>query len=223
MEYQDFTIDIRSKGRGRFEATVVESLLGESPQVIFRRPFERKALLRLLEGVDKRVRDDLRGDTEGRRKRPLAELSARQIGQQLYSALFEGKVANLFERCRAALPPDGRSGLRLRFKFLLNDMEAEYLGALPWEWLWAPRTGAFVATERSTPIVRDFAIPSRRPLEMSLPLRILVVDAAPETMHKLNLRLEFERMKEALGPLATAGKVELREVGKPTPEALRVE
>lgn len=223
MEYQDFTIDIHSAGRGCFEAKVIDSLVGGGARVIFRRPFEKRALRSLLQRADKRVRDDLRGITDQEGRKPLTALSAREIGQQLFSTLLHGELLALFDRCRDALPRNGRSGMRIRLRFLLSDTEAEYLGALPWEWLWDSRGGTFVATARSTPVVRDFALPAREPLEVKSPLRILVVDGAPATMKQLNLQLEIDRMREALRRLSNKRLVKILHRKKVTPETLRDE
>jgi CHAT domain/SMODS-associated and fused to various effectors sensor domain len=223
MEYQDFTIDIRSAGRGRFEAKVVDAAIEESPRISFGRPLDKRVLRRFLQEMDQRVLDVSKKRVDGKPPRRRPKLSSRKVGQQLYSTLLRGEMESLFDRCRAALPRDGKTGLRLRLRFLLNDTEAEYLGALPWEWIWDPRSTSFMATERSTPLVRDFAVPSRGPLELPRPLRILVVDAAPGTMNELNLKLEYDRMGTALRVLTNRGEVELLKLGDPSPEALRDE
>lgn len=49
MEYQDFTIDVRSLGKGQFEATVVEAPIRQSPRVVFSDPIPRETLDGLLE------------------------------------------------------------------------------------------------------------------------------------------------------------------------------
>lgn len=215
MEYQDFTIDIRSTGSGSFEATVVAAPFRDSPRVFFPAPFESEVLRSLHAAFD-------RPGTEISRQGLPPEVSPRKLGEQLYSALFHGKLANLFLRCRTSVLGDGRSGLRLRLKFQINDPEAEYLAALPWEWLWDPESQEFLAADLGTPIIRDLATAQLRgSLHVVPPLRILVVDAAPSTLRHLNLKLEIERMAEALGPLSKAGLVELVPLEGATPEELR--
>lgn len=215
MDYQDFTIHLRPAKDGHFEAMVVDSPFRDNPSEPFSRPIEQDALEALHRAFD----------------RPGAELlqpsappgvSPRQTGQLLYSTLFGGGVGELFQRCRNALPPDDRTGLRLRLKFLWNEEHSDYLAALPWEWLWDAQSPEFLATDLGTPVVRDIA--SSQPqttLEVELPLRILVVDAAPQTMKQLNLKLEFERMTEALNPLIRTGQIELLQLKRATPEDLR--
>ena len=211
MVYEDFTIDIRSAAQGGFEARVVAAPLQESPGVFFSPPLDETTLRAVLEAGGKPA-----GSPEA------SKVSSCEIGLLLFTTLMQGEVGDLFERCRARLPGDGSAGLRLRLHFLLSDPAAGYLAALPWEWLWNPRTRSFLATERSTPVVRTLAVPfPGAPLGLRLPLRVLVVDAAPGTMHALDLTLEIERLREALAPLLEAGKVELLHLASPTPEALR--
>jgi hypothetical protein len=219
MDYQDFTIDIRSAGNDQFEATVVDAPIRENPRLVFRRPFPQESLAGLLQTIDQRVRDELEDDEV---PKPLVEMSPREVGEQLYTTLIQGAVADLFESCRISLPRDGRTGLRLRLKFHLDDPEVSYLTEVPWEWLWDPRTAAFLATGRKTPIVRDYSTRHfQTALAVEAPLRILVADANPCDLPRLNLRRELERMAEALGPLQKEGWVKLFHLKETTPEALR--
>jgi len=215
MEYQDFTIDIRSAEGGRFEARASAALFRDTPRVFFPAPIEREALRSLHAAFD-------RTGTEIARQGLPPEMSPRKLGEGLYSALFQGEMADLLLRCRTAVLGDDGSGLRLRLRFQLDDPEADYLAALPWEWLWDPRSAEFLSADLGTPVVRDLAAAEPRgTLEVEPPLRILVVDAAPGTLHQLELKLEIERMAEALGVLVKAGQVELRQLERATPEGLR--
>ena len=210
MDYQDFTIDVQSAGDGRFEARVIEApYFRDRPRVFFSRPIEEADLRKLIGAFN---------------QPPPPEVPARRLGKQLYSAIFSGDLADLFVRCRAALPSGGSAGLRLRIKLQLDDprAETEYLAALPWEWLFDPRSDTFLATELRNPVVRDVATAQpRTALDVAPPLRILIVGAAPQDIEKLNLEQEIERMREALGPLLAAGQVELRQLGRATLEELR--
>ena len=193
MEYQDFTIEICSNAQGRFEAKVAEAGT-KVPSVM---TFDRSIDQQWIEDCDKRG------------SQPFEE-----AGQKLYSALFGNGVQELFRERQAAL--DGTaSGLRIRLKFRLDDMEAEYLAALPWEWLWDPEKNEFLATNPRTPVIRDFSkdpAPSSDVLNFTVtdrPLRILIVDAVPITQGVLKLEREVHRIFRALAPLEEAGVVEL--------------
>ncbi|MFL6261111.1 MAG: SAVED domain-containing protein [Thermoanaerobaculia bacterium] len=214
MDYQDFTVDIRSANSGGFEATVVTAPIRRAPRVFFPEPIERETLSTLFGFFDG-------SDAQAQRETP-AKLSPRRLGQTLYSAVLKDQVGDLFRECRTAMPRDGRLGLRLRLRFLIDDPEAEYLAALPWEWLWDPQSAGPLAARLRTPIVRDLA--AAQPLgalDVGSHLRILVVDAAPGTMEELSLKLEIERMTEALAVLVDAGWVELVRLVDTTPESLR--
>lgn len=214
MEYQDFTIDIRSAEGGQFEARAATASFRDTPRVLFPPPIEKEALPGLHAAFDRP------GEEIAKQGLP-PEVSSRKLGEQLYSALFQGEMAGLLLRCRTLLD-EGDSGLRLRLRFQLNDPEAGYLAALPWEWLWDPQSTEFLSTDLGTPIVRDLAAAQpRRALQIDPPLRILVVDAAPVTLKQLELKLEIERMAEVLDVLVKAGQVDLRRLEMATPEGLR--
>ncbi|HEX4960993.1 MAG TPA: SAVED domain-containing protein [Thermoanaerobaculia bacterium] len=218
MKYQDFTIDLRSAGSDRFEATVVAAPIRDTPRIFFSEPIEKKELETLLAAFD-------RPGSEIKKDRSL-EMTSRRLGGQLYSALFQGELGDLFLQCRAAVPLDGRSGLRLRLKFRLGDTEAAYLAALPWEWMWDSKKGEFLATDLGTPVIRDLAIADHvahrhGSLKVTPPLRILVVDAAPNGLHPLDLQREVERITAKLASLIEAGRVEILQISKVTVEELR--
>jgi hypothetical protein len=215
MEYQDFTVDIRSIGNGHFEARAATEAFRDMPQVFFADPIARAVLPKLHAAFD-------RTGAEIEEEGLPAEISPRELGGRLHSALFQGEIGDLFLRTRAAVLGDGRSGLRLRLRFQINDPEAEYLAALPWEWMWDSRAQEFLASDLATPLIRDLtAAQPRGQLRVKPPLRILVVDAAPCTMDQLDLKLETERMTEALKSLTDRGIVELVPLKTATPEGLR--
>jgi hypothetical protein len=213
MDYQNFTIDVRSAGRGRFEARVVDSPYRISPRVPFQRPIPKRMLKALQAVLDKQA-------SPGSKAKVKLVAEPWTFGCAVYNAIFRNGLAELFTECRATLSGTPHSGLRIRLRFDLSDLEIEYLEALPWELL-CTSADRFLATDPSTPVVRDLL--TGQPygsLAVEPPLRILVVDAAPRTMHELNLKLEIERMREALQPLVDQRLVMLERLLEPTPEAL---
>jgi hypothetical protein len=211
MDYQDFTIDLRSAEGGGFEAAVVDAPMRDNPRVRFGEPLARDELATVLAAFDL--------DAAALASSPVCP---HEIGKQLSAALFSDGLAQLFQRCSDAVSRDGRIGLRLRLRFRTDDPEADYLAALPWEWLLDPRSGELLATDIGTPVVREIAVDRPRPfLEVEPPLRILVVDAAPRTLNQLNLKLEMARMTEALKGLIDAGQVELLRLVTNTSDHLR--
>lgn len=212
MHYQDFTIDLRSAEGGGLEAAVAKAPLDDFPCVPFAEPLTQDELDLVFAAFD------LPG--EALASSPL-QVSPRAMGGKISAALFAG-LGDFFRRCRDAVCRGGHDGLRLRLRFRADDPRAGYLAALPWEWLVDPDSGAFLATDLGTPVVREIAAArDRASLEVEEPLRILVVDAAPGTMKRLKLKLEIARMTEALGKLIDARQVELLRLESATPETMR--
>jgi hypothetical protein len=215
MEYEDFTIDLRSLEGGELEASVVESPLRDNPRVRFREPVER-AVLDLLVGCFEASEAIIKERIHN------LPISPREMGERVFTGLFKNGVGEHFRRCRDAAFHSRKEGLRLRLRFRTDDEMADYLAAVPWERMWEPKTSEHLATQRLTPVVREIAAP-RRPggLEVEPPLRILVVDAAPKTMARLNLKLEIDRMAEALETLVEGGQVELLRLENVTKDEMR--
>ena len=199
MDCQDFTIDVRSIGRGRFQATVVEAPLRISPHVRFPSPIPRRTLARLRKAADEL-------------KSIKTIVPPCELGRSLYDKVFQGEVGDLFSRCR-------NSDLRIRLRFGLNDEEAHYLAALPWELLCDP-AGEFLSTRLN--LVRDIQSPHPHDaLEVEPPLRILVVSEEPKGLPDLRVEEELGRLKKALQKLRKDGLVELIPLRNPTPDRLR--
>jgi hypothetical protein len=94
----------------------------------------------------------------------------REVGRQLYQALFPAPILAHFERSRAAAP-DRRLRLRLR-------IESDELAFLPWEFLFDGET--LLGLRMDTPLVRYPEVPQPiQSLQVEGPLRILVVIASP--------------------------------------------
>lgn len=215
MEYQDLTLDLRSVDGGEnLEATVADAPLRDNCRIVFQPPFEASELERLLAYYDRL------GDPN--RKEEEFSVSPREMGARIFSRLFQEEMGAFLTRCRDTVLGGSRKGLRLRLRFRPDDPRADYLSTVPWEWICHPETQEFMAIDKSTPIVREIAAPRpQKALLVKTPLRILVVDAAPATMRRLNLRFEIDRMEEALDSLLDARQVELLRLPKVTKDAMR--
>lgn len=215
MEYQDFTIDIESVEGGGFEAKVAEAPIRDNPRLTFPEPIARADIEPLQKAFD-------RPGSELKLPGPPPGVDPTKLGGAVQAALLAGDLGELFRRCRDLLPSGGEKGLRVRLRFRTDDPQAAYLAAIPWEWLWDAAVGKYLAIDRATPLVREIASREiRSELGIELPLRILVVDAAPAAAHELQLKLEIERMTEALASQIAAGEVELLRPAAPTKEAMR--
>lgn len=202
MQYRDFIIRI-GEARGEAYEVRAESNAGEGSGR-FEVPFSEAELARL------RYPPPQRSST-----RPDAPLSAQEIGEQLFRALFRGDVGSLFDRTLGEIETCPHVGLRIKLKFDLR--RTERLAALPWELLREER-GDFLALDRQTPIVRYLEVKQRRVSQLALSdrLRILaVVSPAGDAA------LDLEREEHYLRGAFTDSNVELTVVHAPSLEELR--
>jgi tetratricopeptide (TPR) repeat protein len=126
------------------------------------------------------------------------------FGSQLFDALLTGDVRTVYERSRQATDGNGE-GLRVKLR-----VNAPELATVPWEFLYDPRAGEFLALSRLTPIVRYLELPlGEQALAVKPPLRILGLVASPADAPPLDVAREKARLQQAVQPLQAAGKVEL--------------
>jgi hypothetical protein len=102
---------------------------------------------------------------------PGRQGSPRSLGQNLFEKVFAGPVLTAW---RASLAASGDGDLLLRLRL---DDDPRLLRA-PWELLFDPEPGTFIATERR--VIRSLDLQAKaRPLGASAPFRILVVLSCP--------------------------------------------
>jgi len=209
MHYDELEIEIRSTAEDRFAARVTRAPFQDRPEVSFGLPLQRAQVTALLLAT-------------GREKTETAPPDPEVVGRTLYAALFQGDLEDLLLRSQARVEAQGLGGLRLRLKFDLKDKQRDYLAALPWELLRNPKLNAAVATDITTPLVRDLVHSNAaRSLEVPSPLCILVVDAAPTTLHTLKLDLEYTRLRHVLAKRVRAREVKILRLTKATMESMR--
>lgn len=125
-------------------------------------------------------------------------LSARTFGARLFAAVFRDAVGECLRRSLDAAERE-RAGLRLRLR--LTDVPD--LAALPWEYLYDPLNNHFFVLSNQRSLVRYLELPSsEKPLEVTRPLRILMVMATPRNFPPLNIKQEWHNIKEALSEFA---------------------
>jgi len=183
--YKDFVLKV---SRGTEDTYLVEAQgpTGGEARSHFRLPFDRKDLQIFLLQVGHPRRTVVRGHVPS----PLQPTV--DFGSKLYDAVIIGEVRDLWIRAQA----DGdREGYGLRLKLRLAG--APELSDLPWEFLYDGRD--FCALSSSTPLVRslDLATPAR-PMQVALPLRILVTISAPQDVPPLDVEAEQANIEEAL-------------------------
>lgn len=129
----------------------------------------------------------------------------KDFGARLFTAVFAGQVGQTFLR---SLDEARRSGRGLRIRLRLGDTPE--LDSLPWEFLYAPELGRFLAPSDETPLVRylELAQPER-PLVVKPPLHILAVVSDPSDAPALNGEQEWSNLQSALRELETQHQVAL--------------
>ena len=130
------------------------------------------------------------------------EAPVRDVGQELFEALFDGHV---YGRYTASLQEAARLGQPLRIVLRLRAPE---LAGIPWETMFDSESGEYLCQRE--PVVRyvDTAQSSSR-LATTGPLRILGMVAAPRDLATLDTAEERRRLDDALGELCGRGLVEM--------------
>src|SRR3954471_24393316 len=198
MEYVDFEIDVQHGAEDTYDVSVVQSPAGEA-RAQMRFPYDRLVLqnkLQALQIVLLGARGVRRGVTE--------DDTVRDLGRDLYSALFCGDVANRLEVTQSLAKSQGK-GVRIKLR-----IGAPELLGLPWEYLYDAALGDYLALAVSTPVVRYISIPQAiEPLAVSPPLRILAMTAGPKDLPSLDVQRERQRLDLALDNLGKQELVEL--------------
>jgi CHAT domain len=136
------------------------------------------------------------------RRLSAQELPIRQVGQQLFEALFAERV---YGRYTASVQEAARRGEPLRVVLRLRAPE---LAGLPWEAMFDPEADEYLCQRE--PIVRyvETAQPAN-PLRVKPPLRILGLVSAPGDLPTLDVEEEKRRLSHAIDDLVKRGQVDL--------------
>ncbi len=144
-----------------------------------------------------------------RRSVAINEQPVREVGRQLFQALFTGPVYGMY---RASLGLARQRGRRLR---LVLRLTAPELAALPWEMLFDPETNTYLC--RQEPLVRLIPTPyTAAILEVRPPLQILGLIASPRGLAQLDVDAEKDHLAEALAGPVAEGLVEVTWVPEAT-------
>ncbi|HET7474670.1 MAG TPA: CHAT domain-containing protein [Dermatophilaceae bacterium] len=131
--------------------------------------------------------------------------SVKEYGSRLFDAVFSGDVGRCFtDSLTAATGQD--HGLRVR----LNLTNVPGLDDIPWEYVFAPSLGRFLALSAQTPVVRyyDTAVPSR-PVRVDPPLRVLVMISSPSDAAYLEVDKEETLVVANTADLVKAGLLDV--------------
>ncbi len=189
------------EGESAFTATVLESPAGEG-SVRFKAPLGQDDL------------QWLRQAEPGRRDRDAAR-RVRRIGSQVFQAVFAGVVGELLRSSLSKVRQTDR-GLRLRLRL----SEAGELAEFPWEFLFDPACGQFLALQSEVTLVRSLGI--RQPVRKATlpPIRMLVVSCLPRNLQQLEAEREWNSLLSALHDFQIQGLFELHRIDSATLEDL---
>lgn len=205
MDYLNFAIEVNALPDDRYEIAVQSSPVGEA-RAVARSPFTPAEISDLLAVL-------------GRQQRISREAEirlVRQFGEKLFTFLIRDHD-DINAAYFASLDRANNDGLRLR----LSVERAGLLADLPWELLRDPLRD-FLALSRSTPIVRyTRQLSIRPPVTVALPLRVLVMIAAPSDHPALDVEDEWQRLQEATAGLQQRGLIELERLDTATLIALQ--
>lgn len=182
-DYLDFELELDPAGsNGSYPLSVVQSPAGNA-----------RGTLTLPDPPQRLAQRAQQGDSA----------DAKALGRLLFDALFtQSGVFGSYANSVGAADAQGKS---LRIKLRVVDPA---LACVPWELLYDPQAGDFVALSHATPIVRYTEVGQPlRPLTVTLPLRILGMAVDPTG--QLNLEAEKRAVETSLKALVDKGVVEL--------------
>jgi hypothetical protein len=126
-----------------------------------------------------------------RRRQELPPDPLRELGRQLFDAVFAGRRKVLFDRCREAAREAG-TGLRVRV--VPRAADGRHTRWLPWEYLYDARRADFLALSMLTRVVRDVGRPPHDLITLvAPPVRALVVTA--DVTGAMGAAEEVERLR----------------------------
>lgn len=204
-DYDDFDLEIGREGEAYVSRVSVLGM-GDARNP-FAPPFSAGDFDELLAGAGI-VRRDVTPALGERR-------TIQEIGQRLFSAVFDGSVGSFWTACLRRARNAGK-GLRLHLR-----LRSPELWDWPWEYLYDPDSD-FLALLPDVSIVRYLEIPQpTRSLRVEPPLRVLVASARPRQCQPLGTEREWEAVKAAWESIASPGRVELEFLEKASTTKLR--
>lgn len=142
--------------------------------------------------------------------------NAKAFGQRLFQFLIDSH-AEVYRAYHSTLKQTGNQRLFIR----LSTLKAGRLAVLPWEYLCNP-DGEYIALSPRTPLIR--CCPDLSPLPpagLILPLRVLVVIAAPPNYPGFDAEAAWMALEEATVRQQETGHIQLERLARATWPALR--
>ncbi|MDX1997878.1 MAG: SAVED domain-containing protein [Thermoanaerobaculia bacterium] len=231
MRYDDFTIRIKTTATGGYDLEVVESPCGDVQTEDLETPGPEPHVTVLDARLGKEAELEERGEEDSRERLPKAMQDLkRDLGIPLAEQLFVGSVRDRFLRSLEQVEADRGRGLdrALRLRLIFGqpgEASAHDLirfAPFPWEYVTHPETRNFLALSRFTPLLRTFSTAEAiQPLQVTPPLKVLLVMSTPKGLRSLNLAEERRRIlarakHEVAERIRTEHQVDVQTLEDPT-------
>ncbi len=207
-QYVDFDLQIESSGEA-YRARVINSPVGQAT-ADFDLPLsdiEQENFILKLNRPRRGVRRIESQQME----------AAKEFGGILFGSVFQGEVLSSLQ---SSMTEASKIGAGLRIRLRLSD--APDLLDLPWEFLYNRSLNRFLALSVDSPLVRYLDMPGYiAPLEVTPPLRVLVMISSPEDVPALDTEEEWRKLKEAVQDLEARGLLVLERLERATLGALQ--
>lgn len=225
MDHSPFALRVGALQEGAYPVEVVEPVRGKSSdreeRLLLPSSFSAvESLLRRM-GVRSLRHAHPLGSSSTASPPPPTELDhlARDVGQDLYRALFPGRIRTLLEENLRMVSRKERRGVRLEIRVDPRPPSLAPVLRYPWELIHSPAGPDFLCLDPATPLIRvlqldDLGTVKSRP-RSSPPLRVLSIASNPDPRRRLDLQQEAETLERALRGLA-----DVRHLARPTLRAV---
>ncbi len=205
--YLNFDLEI-SKRSTQYQARVIASPNGEARNR-FDFPFAQQELDQIINDFSQTRSFILNehGISSNGSKPSASDIAnkIRQFGETLFNAVFQKSIGETYRESKVTADSQ-EAGLRIRLRFPENPE----LINIPWEFLFDHRTHSFLTLSGNTSIVRYMELSiGTKSLQITPPLRVLVVISDPKDYPALNVAKERDKIQQALTPLEQRQRIKL--------------
>jgi hypothetical protein len=138
----------------------------------------------------------------GRRILSPGEQRLRDVGRQLFDALFSGPV---HEAYRASVSAADQCGERLQ---VVLRLDVPKLSAIPWEAMYDTENDQYICL--NDPLIRHIPSTTTEPVEVTSSLEVLALVASPEGLTSLDVEAERKKLSDALAEPIADGRIHLK-------------
>ena len=151
----------------------------------------------------------------------ISAAQVRDLGERLYATAFSGEVRQVLLSALHMLDAQAKTqpGTLLQIRLWLS--ETPELASLPWELLYLSEFGLHLALMPQVSLIRHLDVRRRSTLtEVTPPLHILCVIAAPSDQESLDAEIEWQRLQVDFAGLSADGLVQVERLPQATFAAL---